>query len=177
MPETTLRPAPLGAPIEHESPRVAMLLRMLDDAYDRAGWHGPNLRGSIRRVRAPTAAWRPAPGRKCIAEITLHCAYWKYAARRRLTGEPPRSFAIKGSNWFPVRKSLSEATWREHQRLLDSEHAALRQAVAELIEAELSIVPPGSRTSQEKLLYGIAMHDVYHAGQIQTLKRLAAGAK
>ncbi len=163
-------------PAEHESPLIALLLRMLDDAYDRPGWHGPNLRGSIRRMRATTAAWRPGPGRKCIAEITLHCAYWKYAARRRLTGEPMRSFAIKGSNWFPVRKSLSEKTWKEHQQLLEAEHAALRQAVAELIEAELIIVTPGSRTSNDKLLYGMAMHDVYHAGQIQLLKRLAAQA-
>ena len=32
------------------------------------------------------AAWRPAPGRHSAWEVTVHAAYWKYAAWRRLTG-------------------------------------------------------------------------------------------
>ena len=64
-----------------------MLLALVDEAYDRRSWHGPNLRGSLRGLSAAEAAWRPSPGRHSAWEIAVHAAYWKYAAWRRLTGE------------------------------------------------------------------------------------------
>lgn len=45
---------------------IDLLLAVIDQAYDVSSWHGPNLRGSIRRVDAATAARRPADGRHCI---------------------------------------------------------------------------------------------------------------
>ena len=65
----------------------ALLLRMIDEAYDNKAWHGPNLRGAIRRVAPQLAVWRPRAGRRNIAEIVVHCAYWKYAVRRRIRGD------------------------------------------------------------------------------------------
>src|SRR4051812_41993383 len=31
-------------------PEITLLLQLLDEAYDHKAWHGPNLRGAIRRV-------------------------------------------------------------------------------------------------------------------------------
>src|SRR3972149_6893245 len=69
------------------SPERDLLLSALDEAFERQAWHGPNLLGTLRRVNAAQAAWRPGPGRHNIWEIALHTAYWKNAASRRLTGE------------------------------------------------------------------------------------------
>ncbi|HEX6209678.1 MAG TPA: hypothetical protein VF136_02805, partial [Methylomirabilota bacterium] len=66
---------------------IELLLSQIDQAYDHRSWHGTNLRGSVRGVVAEVAAWRPGPGRHNIHEIVVHAAYWKYAVRRRLTGE------------------------------------------------------------------------------------------
>src|SRR5713101_8707856 len=63
-------------------PEIEHLLGLLDEAYRRAAWHGPNLRGSIRGLTAREAAWRPKAGRHNIWEIVAHTAYWKYAVRR-----------------------------------------------------------------------------------------------
>ena len=30
-------------------PELALLLQLLDEGYDRKAWHGPNLRGCVRR--------------------------------------------------------------------------------------------------------------------------------
>ena len=57
--------------------------------------------------------------------------------------------------------------------LLEQMHRALREAVAGLSPRELAITPPGSSVSNFALLSGVAAHDLYHAGQIQLLKRLA----
>ena len=153
---------------------IELLLQLLDQAYDRKAWHGPNLSGSLRRISAALAAWRPGRSRRCIAEIAVHCAYWKYAARRRLTGGKRGSFALKGSNWFALPEPLDESTWRHYLKLLDSTHRELRATVAGLPPKELLIVPNGSRVTNLALIEGIAAHDLYHAGQVQLLKRLHA---
>jgi len=89
-----------------------LLLDLLDEAFDKKSWHGPNLRSSIRGVTATQAAWRPQPGAHNIWELTLHAAYWKYVVRRRITGEKRGSFVLAGSNFFPRPLATTEAAWR-----------------------------------------------------------------
>jgi hypothetical protein len=153
---------------------LSHLLAIIDRAYDRASWHGTNLRGSVRRMTAPEAAWRPAPGRHNAWEIVVHAAYWKYVVRRRLTGEPRGSFPLKGSDWFvrPAPASSSEVDWAADLALLDEMHAALRRAAGQLRVRDLPARAGGSSVTTFDLVAGIAAHDLYHAGQIQLLKRL-----
>ena len=140
-----------------------LLLDGIDEGYLRKAWHGPTLRGALRGVTAEQASWHPAPGRHSIWELTVHCAYWKYAVRRKLTGQRRGSFPREGSNWF-APSSYDEKSWRADLQLLADEHRALRRAVKEL---------PAPRVKRAvRLIRGIAYHDVYHAGQIQLLKRL-----
>jgi hypothetical protein len=160
--------------LNQRSSRRANRLIFSERSNDEKAWHGPNLKGSIRRVGAPAADWRPRPGRRSIAEIVVHAAYWKYAARRRLRGDKRGSFALKGSNWFALPTPLTDEGWRGFVRLLESEHRALRAAVAELPPDRLPQVPAGGKFSNAALILGIASHDLYHAGQIQLLKRLHA---
>jgi uncharacterized damage-inducible protein DinB len=150
---------------------VQRLLDALEEAYRGPAWHGPALRQSLGALAPRDAARRPAGARNSIREIALHAAYWKYAVRRRLTGEKRGSFPLKGSNWF--RRAGGDArAWREELRLLDAEHRALCRAVATLRPAALSRRLPGSRYTAERLIRGVAFHDVYHAGQVRLLKRL-----
>jgi len=154
------------------TPDRSLLLRWMEEGFSQKAWHGPNLRGAIRRVDAAQASWRPASGRHNIAEIVVHCAYWKYAVRRRIRGDKRGSFALKGSNWFALPGKLSEVQWRGYVTLLDAEHEALMQAVAEAPWGDLCRTKSGPGKSIAAHVYGVAMHDVYHAGQIQTLKAL-----
>jgi uncharacterized damage-inducible protein DinB len=148
-----------------------LLLRAIEQAFNKRSWHGPNLRGSIRGVNSAQAALRPAPGRHSIAEQVLHAAYWKYVVRRKLTGEKRGSFALAGSNWFVVPDMLSEAEWKRIVRSLEFEHERLRDAVVEWIAGD-GIDATGGKTGKIDLILGVAAHDVYHAGQISLLKRL-----
>jgi hypothetical protein len=163
----------LASPMNAE---IALLLELIDRSYDRTSWHGPVLRGSIRGVQAPEASWRPAPGRHNIAEQIVHAAYWKYAVRRRLLRDKRGSFPLPGSNWFALPDDLSESDWRGFVGLLESEHVRLRAAVAGLSTAQLESTARGGKFSNRVMVFGIAQHDVYHAGQIQLLKRLQARA-
>jgi hypothetical protein len=158
------------------TPRLDQLLAIIDRAYDTPSWHGTNLRGSVRRVTAAQAAWRPAPARHNIWEIVVHAAYWKYAVARRFTGSRRGSFRLKGSNWFerPMGTAqVTEKAWKSDVDLLNDMHATLRSVVRGLSDKDLARTPPGKKVSNFDLLAGIAAHDLYHAGQIQLLKRLS----
>jgi hypothetical protein len=154
------------------NPAIASLLAQLDEAFDRRSWHGTNLRGSLRGMGAAKAASRPAPGRHNAWEIAVHAAYWKYAAWRRLAGEKRGSFARAGSNWFPTPSPVSEAAWRKDLALLAACHRRLRDAVSRLSDGDLDRRAPGGKETIGRLVRGIAAHDLYHAGQIQLVKRL-----
>jgi uncharacterized damage-inducible protein DinB len=154
------------------SPEVGLLLWIVDEGYEKKGWHGPNLRGSIRGLDARQASWRPADGRHNIWEIVVHCAYWKYAVRRRILEEKRGSFPIKGSNWFVRPTAITPEAWRKDVALLEDTHRRLQSVIAGLTPGDLRRTPRGSRVNTAALISGIAAHDVYHAGQIQLLKRL-----
>ena len=151
---------------------ISAYLFLIDQSFNKKAWHGTNLRGSIRGLSARQASRRPGENRHNIAEIVVHCAYWKYIVRRRLLGEKKGSFPLKGSNWFTRSARLSEREWRRDVQLLDECHNRLVAAVKQLKPGDLKSVPKGSNVSHSAILAGIASHDVYHAGQIQLLKRL-----
>lgn len=151
---------------------IGMLLRIIEEGFHSKSWHGPNLRGSLRGLTQEEAAWRPARGCHNIWEIAVHCAYWKYIVRRRLLGEKRGSFSLKGSNWIVRPAVLTLAAWKSDLRLLEDCHRSLCEAVAALDQRTLGTTPKGSAVGNRAIITGIAAHDVYHAGQIQLLKRM-----
>jgi uncharacterized damage-inducible protein DinB len=153
-------------------PVIALLLHSLDEAYDQKAWHGPNLKGALRGIDFRQAQWRPARGRHNIWEIVVHAAYWKYAVRQRLMGGQRGSFARRGSNWIRRTDELTQSDWRKDLILLQSEHKQLRATVEGLRSAGVFRTVPNTRYTAAKLIFGAAAHDLYHAGQIQLIKRL-----
>jgi hypothetical protein len=163
-------------------------LAVIDQAYNRQSWHGTNLRGSIRGITAREAAQRPGRGRHNIWELVVHAAYWKYVVLRRLTGDPSTklrvdpsttlrvdkrgSFELAGSNFFlrPERGKATDAAWRADIALLDRTHQRLRAYVSTL--SSKALAPRPGRAAPFFFVTGIAAHDLYHAGQIQLIKRL-----
>ena len=149
-----------------KDPIIELLIRFMEQAYDKKAWHGPTLRGAIRGVTYKEALWRPSTKHHNIWELVRHCAYWKYAVRRRLTGAKRGSFELKGSNWFRQDKEAGLDTWKKDIALLQREHKLLLETVASLKSEKLR---------RMDMIYGIASHDLYHAGQMQLLKRLQRG--
>jgi hypothetical protein len=149
-----------------KDPRLDLLLVFYDQAFDGRAWHGPTLRGSVRGVTYKEALWRPTPKHHNIWELVLHAAYWKYAVKRRITHGKKGMFKMEGSNWFNLPATPNAAAWKNHVAMLDAYHRELRVEIAKL---DLE------RFRRLDLIYGIASHDLYHAGQIQLLKRLLRG--
>jgi uncharacterized damage-inducible protein DinB len=152
---------------------IEVLVQHLDECFHGPAWHGPSLAGALRAVDAHEAAWRPARERHSIWELALHTAYWKYIVRRRISGGVKRgAFPRKGSNFPALPPQLDDQAWQADQALLEEQHALLRIAVAALGPTDLERTPGASRSTVRQSVLGVAAHDVYHAGQIQLLKKL-----
>ena len=152
--------------------RIALLLDVFDQAFDRKAWHGTALWGSIRGLTPPQALWRPGRRRHNIWEIVLHAAYWKYIVRRRLTRDPAVVFPRAGSNWPALPAKPDAAAWRRDVALLKEEQRLLRAVIARFPAARLKARGWRSTWTNAQHVYGIASHDLYHAGQIQLVKAL-----
>jgi len=148
------------------------LLTALDQAYRGRSWHGTNLRGSIRGLSIDDVVWRPGEGRHNIWEVAVHCAYWKYVVWRRITRSKKGSFPLDGSDWFARPVEATERAWKADVQLLDDMHAQLRALVTDLPDRAFARRAQGAFTVAD-LVGGATAHDLYHAGQIQLLKRLA----
>ena len=154
------------------NPQIQLLLRELDQAYDKKAWHGTTLRGSLRGLTVKEARWRPARGRHNIWELVLHAAYWKYIVLRKLSGDSELKFPRPGSNFPRLPKKTDSKAWAKDIRLLQEQHDLLRKTVENFAASRLHLHPQKSIWSNVDHIHGIAAHDLYHAGQIQLLKRL-----
>jgi len=143
--------------------------RVLREGYGPGAWHGADLKAAIGDVTSTSAFRRPAPGRHNIAEIALHHAYCARAVRSQLSGRPADPFVIAGENWFALddEKALS---WRDVQATVEQEQQRLSEIIA-AIEAGTAVSPLGA-DERFGLVLGITCHAVYHAGQVQLIKRL-----
>jgi hypothetical protein len=151
-----------------------LLVWNLQPPAGRRNWHGgPSPVGALRGVTAAAAAWRPAPGRNTIWELSLHIAYWKYTVRRHLEGGASARFPRRPANFPAQPDPANEPAWTRDVALLRGEHERLVAAVRALSGDRLGRVPPeGRRWTFGELVLGIAAHDAYHTGQVQLLKRL-----
>lgn len=170
MVQSTRRKKP--AEREPKSPLIRQMLVLIDQAYNRKAWHGTNFRGSLMRVSAEQAAWRPASNRHNIWEIVIHVAYYKYVLWRRITGERKGAFPYRADgswgDWFVRPDHVSDAAWKDDLLLLKEYHEKLRDVIAGLDPS----ADPKLWTKNEHRVIGSAYHDIYHAGQIQLLKRM-----
>ncbi len=155
------------------SDTLALIARTLEPPRGRA-WHGGVTPvGALRGVSAAQARWVPAPRRHSIWTLTLHIAYWKYAVRRHLEREPIPRFARSPANWPALPALPDERAWREDRALLAEEHRRFVAAVTTFDPARLHRRPAAKRRwTYGELIIGVLAHDIYHAGQIQLLKRL-----
>lgn len=158
--------------------RLEEAIRHFHPPPEFSPWHGgASVLGALRGVRADVAAWKPYPDRHSIWELALHIAYWNYAVWRRLAGAERGGFDRSPSNWPAVPDPASDRAWDTDRRLVREWHERLLR-VLEGFDASRLDEPAkeASKTTYADLVTGIVLHDTYHAGQIQVMKRLAASA-
>ena len=162
MSATTTKSETVAAP-------ASLLTRILNEGYGPGAWHGADLKAALAEVTDADAYTRPAPGRHNIAEIAIHHAFYARSVRERLTGTTAEPFVFKGEDWFPI-DSASVMPWKKIVSTVDTLQKKLADTVADV--ASGSVKSPLSASEQLDVVLGIACHAIYHAGQIQLVRRL-----
>lgn len=148
--------------------------RVLNEGYGAGAWHGADLKAAIADVTTALAFWRPAQGRHNIAEVALHHAYCARAVRAQISGRPAEPFILHGEDWFEASDETA-ISWETIQATVNAEQERLSALVAEIEAGQAtSPVADGGRFD---LVLGITCHAIYHAGQIQLIKRLREGGQ
>ena len=156
---------------EHELSSQAGV-NVLQEGYGPGAWHGPDLKAALGDVTPALAFWRPTSGRHNIAEIALHHAYCVRSVRAQLSGHAAEPFALQGEDWFEVTDERP-LSWASIQATVESEQQRLSATVADVEAARIN--SPLKDDERFRLVLGITCHAVYHAGQVQLIKRLHAG--
>ena len=137
--------------------------RVLREGYGPGAWHGPDLAAAVADVTPEQAYRRPGRARHNIAEIALHHAWVVRNVLTQFTRRTPAAFPLQGEDWFALN-GPDELAWPEITELLRSyqdELAAAAQA-GELQSAD---------TDPFDVVLGVTCHAIYHAGQIQLVKK------
>lgn len=135
--------------------------RILNEAWGPGAWHGADLKAAVADVTPAVAIWRPAAGRHNIAEIALHHAFFARSVRSQVSGRPAEPFVLPGEEWFAVNDEKA-ISWAAIRSTLESEQQQLTQLTS----------GPLADTERFNLILGIVCHAIYHAGQVQLIKRL-----
>lgn len=146
----------------------AILARTLAEGYGPGAWHGSDFKAAIADVNEGLAFRRLAPERHNIAEIALHHAYCVHMVRGRLTGTPTDPFVLQGDDWFEL-SDRTRLTWNQIVGIVEQEQQQLADLVAKLGKGTDS---PLSDAEQFDLVLGITCHAIYHAGQVQLIKKM-----
>ncbi len=149
-----------------------VLSRIVEEGYGPGAWHGNDLKAALADVTGEVAFWRPAAGRRNIAEIALHHAYCVRSVRGQISGMALEPFVLQGEDWFEL-ESAGPLQWAGVKAALSSEQQKLAAAIAALARGKSSA--NGAGAQQFELALGITCHAIYHAGQVQLIKRLREG--
>jgi len=155
--------------------RLEEALRHLHPPPGTKLWHGgATVSGALRGLSPQVAAWKPYSDRHSIWELALHVAYWDYAVQRRLTDGAKGGFPRSPSNWPNLPEERTPEAWEKDRHLVKVWHDLLVEAVEQFDKDRLDDrAGVDGRTTYADLITGIVLHDTYHAGQIQLMKRLA----
>ena len=157
--------------------------RLIDQLEREIGgepWHGPSLTSILEGISPEHAARRPSPDAHSIWEILLHMTGWKREVARRAQGH---AAADPAAGDWPAIGEMSESRWRAAREDHFRAQRELVELARGLTEAQLDAKVKGDTAAYigagitvRATLYGVLQHDVYHAGQIAILKKIAGGS-
>jgi hypothetical protein len=138
----------------------SIVTRIAEEGYGPGAWHGNDFKAALADVSPKLAFQRPAAGAHNIAEIALHHAWVIRSVRGQIGGKPGK-FVLEGEDWFPANDEKT-LKWSRIVTVVEEE------------QAQLTKLLDSKRVASDRfeLILGLTCHAVYHAGQVQLIKRL-----
>ena len=151
-----------------ERDRIASLF---EQALDQQPYYGPSLLNLLQRITLSTAAFR-LPDTHSIWEIIAHMTAEMNYSGAVLDGHTAPW--IEGETTWPKMSDESEASWQQTTNDFEAAYRDLVSRIKRLTDEQLNQRNriPVDRSIYE-MLCGTLQHNIYHAGQIALMLRVA----
>jgi hypothetical protein len=143
--------------------------RILHEGYGGDAWHGADMKAALAGLSPELAFWRPGKDRHNIAEIAVHHAYYVHSVRGRLADQAVEAFPLEGEDWFTLADDDS-VSLKDTLAIVDAQQRKLASLAADIAAGRVTSAL--AESERFTLILGITCHAVYHAGQIQLIKKL-----
>ena len=146
---------------------VKFLIDQIKTTFNGDSWHGPNLVKTLNGIDKDQASTRTVGERHTIWELTDHITFWLEEVQKSVKAK--KNLEHSGNDW--PRMGATEADWKQSVNRLE---AAVNMLVGELStwkNSDLAETVPEAKFTFKQMLHGIIHHNLYHAGQINILRK------
>jgi len=146
---------------------VKLLVDQLKTTFKGDSWHGPNLIRTLKGISLEHAKTKYVEGRHTIWELTDHITYWLEEVYKSV--KDVSNLNHDGNAWPGM--GATEEEWMQSSRRLE---AAVNMLIDELVmwtNEDLARIVPKADFSFKQMLHGVIHHNLYHAGQINLLRK------
>lgn len=146
---------------------VKFLIDQIKTTFNGDSWHGPNLVKTLKGIDKDQAGKRSIGERHTIWELTDHTTFWLEEVNKSV--KDGKNLDHSGDPW--PRMGATEEDWANSVIRLE---AAVNMLMDELVSwnnSDLAKMVPEADFTFKQMLHGAIHHNLYHAGQINILKK------
>ena len=146
-------------------------LEQIKTLYDAGGFLGENFISKLEDVTEEEAFAIPVNGLRTIAEFLFHIIAWRRSVIYRLEGSEYPIEANSEKDWANP-EGLKKQGWESLKKEFDESQARVITALKRIDDDFLNTIYGERGNRFTYLVEGMIHHDVYHLGQIGTVKKL-----
>ena len=143
------------------------LVDQLRTTFNGDSWHGPNLVKTLEGIDLYDAGTRYLEDRHTIWELTNHITYWLEEVYKSV--KDVTSLNHEGNDWPEM--GSTEEEWARSTSRLEASVNMLAEGLEAWTDEGLARTVPGSNFTFKQMIHGTIHHNLYHAGQINILKK------
>ena len=147
---------------------VKFLRDQIETTFKGDSWHGPNLVRTLDGIDYKQAMMRPLGERHTIWELTDHTSFWMEEVWKCVRDRAPMKPDME-NNW--PKMGSTEEDWERSVKRLEAAVNMVLDALLDWKDEDLYKPVPGETYSFKQMLHGVVHHNLYHAGQINLLRK------
>jgi hypothetical protein len=146
---------------------VEFLVDQLKTTTSGDSWHGPCLVKTLDGIDLHDAGTRYLESRHTIWELTNHITYWLEEVYKSV--KDVTDLNHEGNDWPEMGTTAEE--WARSSNRLEESVNMLADELASWTNEGIARTVPGSNFTFKQMVHGLIHHNLYHAGQINIMKK------
>jgi hypothetical protein len=143
------------------------LVEQLRTTLNGDSWHGRNLVMTLDGISLENAKTRYLMNRHTIWELSNHITYWLEEVKKSV--KDVTNLNHDGNDWPEIGETEEE--WAQSRNRLKEAVNKLADELGSWTAGDLARTVPEANFTFKQMIHGTIHHNLYHAGQINILKK------